>query len=156
MLHTVILLLHSWLRWAVLALVVIVLQRSVKGARAVSLPDATDRKLGLFLMIATDLQLTLGLILLGGVSPIPGLLFSDFKTYVKDAAIRFYGMEHTTTMILAVVALHVARVLAKKRAAEPGAWHRAMTVGLVIMVALLLAGIPWPGLPWGRPLFRFG
>jgi hypothetical protein len=56
---------------------------------------------------------------------------------------RFYGMEHISMMILAVIFVHVGRTLVKKGTDSSAKFRRG---GFMFLLSLLimLAGIPWP------------
>jgi hypothetical protein len=56
-------------------------------------------------------------------------------------------------MFVAIVLAHVGRVLARK-AATPAAKRTRLLVCFGVATLLLLAGMPWPGRPGGRVLFR--
>ena len=56
-------------------------------------------------------------------------------------------------MLLAVILAHLGRILARK-AATPAAKRTRLLVCFGLSLLLMLAGIPWPGMTAGRPLFR--
>ena len=39
-----------------------------------------------------------------------------------------------------------------KRAGPDEAKHRALAIGVAVWFVVAVIAIPWPGLPWGRPL----
>ncbi|OFW22450.1 MAG: hypothetical protein A3H97_02350 [Acidobacteria bacterium RIFCSPLOWO2_02_FULL_65_29] len=143
-----VLVLHSWLRWfAILAGL---------GATVTALStSASDRseKSGLLFMIAMDLQLLLGALLYGFLSPYTTGAFQDFGAAMRDPIARFWAVEHLTMMLAAVVFAHLGRILARK-AATPAARRTRLLVCFGLSTVLMLAGTPWPGMPAGRPLFR--
>ena len=53
---------HSYLRWVVLALAVVVLVKAVLGICSKAAFTEGDRKLGLFFMISCHVQLLIGLV----------------------------------------------------------------------------------------------
>jgi hypothetical protein len=56
-------------------------------------------------------------------------------------------------MFGAVIAAHVGRVLARKAANDDKKRARLLlTFGIATI--LMILGMPWPGRPGGRPLFR--
>lgn len=140
--------LHSWLRWfAILAGL---------GAAATAFSAAAgDRseKSGLLFMIAMDLQMVLGVLLYGFLSPYTTGAFQDFGAAMRDPIARFWAVEHVTMMVAAVVLAHLGRVLARK-AATPAAKRTRLVVCFGLSTLLMLAGTPWPGMAAGRPLFR--
>jgi hypothetical protein len=144
LLHT-----HSALRWVALALLVAGSLAALSAWLGKKPLAKSHEKLGLFAMIALDVQTTLGLVLYA-VSPLLTAFFGDPKANMKVPGLRFFAVEHATLMLLAVAAVHVGRILSK-RAPDAGK-ARPLAVGLTLSLVLVLAGIPWPGLPHGRPL----
>ena len=150
--YTLVLTLHSWLRWvalvfAILTLVALSSDRSRDGAKA-------DRW-GLAFMSVLDLQMLLGLLLYLVLSPFTTEAMRDFGAAMKSPGLRFFAVEHLTLMLGAVVLAHVGRVMARK-AATPELKRSRLLICFGIATLLMLLGIPWPGMAAGRPLFRFG
>jgi hypothetical protein len=108
---------------------------------------------GLFAMMALDIQMLLGLLLYLAVSPNMRPILADFGAAMKDPALRFWAVEHTATMFAAIALAHVGRVLARK-APTPDAKRMRLMVCFGVATVLLFLGMPWPGRPGGRPLFR--
>jgi hypothetical protein len=104
-------------------------------------------------MITLDLQLLLGLALYLGLSPTTSAIFGNFGAAMRDPVARFWAVEHVTTMLGAVIAAHVGRILARK-AATPEARRSRLLIAYGVGTFLLIVGIPWPGFRAGRPLFR--
>jgi hypothetical protein len=151
-LYTVLLLAHSWLRWGVLALVVIALTRAVRGARG-DLPwlDA-DSRVRVASVAAFDTQVMLGLILYF-LSPMTPKSGAAFGAYMKVRELRFFTVEHGFAMVIALAVLHIGSVRSKK-ADNGGDRHKRWAIAVGIALFFVLAGIPWPFMPYARPLFR--
>ena len=151
--YTTVLLLHSWIRWIALVAVVGVtlaaLRGKVEGERSIA-----DRW-ALVAMMALDLQLLLGLVLYLGLSPNMREILNHFGESMQRADTRFWAVEHISAMFLAIALSHVGRVLARK-AATPAAKRSRLLVTFGLATVLIIIGIPWPGRPGGRPLFRYG
>ena len=153
--YTTVLTLHSWLRWIALVAGV--------AATLATLARPSDRSgsgtgradgWGLALMISLDVQMLLGLLLYLVVSPNMAEIRANFGAAMKDPALRFWAVEHLTMMMGAVILVHVGRVLVRKATTpESKRWRLAASVGFATL--LMLLGMPWQGLPNGRPLFRF-
>ena len=73
---------------------------------------------------------------------------------MQSRTLRFWAVEHLTLMFVAVALAHVGRVLGKKAATPAGRRARLLICYGAATIAML-AGIPWPGPPYGRPLLRF-
>jgi hypothetical protein len=149
--YTTVLMLHSWIRWialvAVIGATLAVLRGKVEGTQ--SLAD----RWGLFAMMALDIQLLLGLLLYLVVSPNMQEIRAHFGEAMKNPQLRFWAVEHLTAMLVAVVLVHVGRVLARK-AKTPSAKRTRMLVCFGIATLAIFLGTPWPGMAAGRPLFR--
>ena len=146
--YSTVLLIHSWLRWAAL----------VGGVGATfsagSGDDARAERFGLGLMMVLDVQMLLGLLLYFVLSPFTTVAMNNFGAAMRDPALRFWAIEHISMMFVAVVAVHIGRVLARK-AATPAQKRSRLFFAFGVATAAMVAGIPWPGLAIGRPLFRF-
>ncbi|WP_437735375.1 hypothetical protein [Sorangium sp. So ce1335] len=153
MIYSIVLVLHSWLRWAVLLLGLAALVRSARGWAQRTPRTATDRKLGAAFVGSLDAQFLLGVLLYVVLSPITPSSLAALKASMPVAALRFFAVEHAFGMIVALAIAHVASARAK-RAADPTTQHRRMALGVLFALLVVLAAIPWPFLPHGRPLFR--
>jgi hypothetical protein len=142
---------HAGLRWLMLAGVVIVLIQAAVAMRTGAPYSTRHSRLSLFTVIVTDLQLVLGLALYTVLSPLTTQgIFPHFAAAMKDRVLRFWAVEHLVTMMLAIIALHVVRVVVKK--ADDGALkHKRTFYGFALVLLLLWAGMPWPWKAYGRP-----
>ncbi len=135
-----------------LAGVVLVIIQSARGMRANAPYSQRDGRLSLFTVIVTDLQLVLGLALYTVLSPLTTQgIFPHFAPAMKDRVLRFWAVEHLVTMMLAIIAIHVVRVVVKK-ADNSALKHKRTFYGFALVLLLLWAGMPWPWKPYGRPL----
>jgi len=149
--YTTVLLLHSWIRWVALVACVGVTLAALRGK--VDGEKSIADRWGLVAMMTLDLQLLLGLVLYLGLSPNMQEILNHFGESMKRADTRFWAVEHIASMFVAIVLAHVGRVLARK-AATPAAKRTRLLVCFGVATLLLLAGMPWPGRPGGRVLFR--
>jgi len=152
MLYSLLLVLHSWLRWVVVFAGVATVARSALASATGGDWEPLDQKLGRGFVAALDSQVLVGLVLYV-ISPMTPKSGDDFHTAMAIAPLRFFAVEHATSMILGLAAAHVAWVRAKK-APDDKARHRRVAIGFGIALLLIAAGIPWPGLAYGRPLVR--
>jgi len=152
MMYSIVLVVHSWVRWIALVTGFGATLAAIMG-RVEGRESPADRW-GLFLMIALDFQMLLGLLLYLVVSPNMKAIFDNFGEAMRRPDTRFWAVEHITAMFLAVVLAHVGRVLARK-APTPASKRMRLMVCFTLSTILMLAGMPWPGRPGGRPLFRF-
>jgi hypothetical protein len=150
--YDVVLLLHSWLRWIAVG----------AGLAATALAYTTPPQAGgstradrwgLIFMISLDLQFLLGLLLYFWLSPSSAAILRDFGAAMRDPVARFWAVEHIALMVVAVVMVHLGRVLSR-RAPTPAAKQTRTVICFTLATVAMLAAIPWPGLRAGRPLFR--
>ncbi len=151
--YSLVLILHSWLRWAAVVAGVGATLAALTGRQSVSQPDSSDRW-GLAFLITMDLQFLIGLLLYFVLSPTMAAIRQDFAAAMRDSGARFWAVEHLGTMLVAVIMVHVGRVLARK-ASTPGAKRSRLLICFAIATVAMLAAIPWPGMVSGRPLFRY-
>jgi len=149
--YTTLLLLHSWIRWITLIAIVGATLAAVRGK--VQGADSAADRWGLFAVSALDLQMLLGLILYFVASPNMQEIRAHFGEAMKNPQLRFWAVEHVTAMMVAVVLVHVGRVLARK-AATPAAKRTRLLICFGIATVAVFLGTPWPGMAAGRPLFR--
>jgi len=108
---------------------------------------------GMAAMLTLDLQMLLGLLLYFGLSPNMREILNHFGESMRRADTRFWAVEHVAAMFIAIALSHVGRVLARK-AATTTAKRTRLLVCFGVATILILAGMPWPGRPGGRALFR--
>ena len=138
-------LLHSFLRWAVLLLLLATIIKSLNGLFSKRGFTKSDDKISLFMMISAHTQLLVGIILYF-VSP-----FVQFGN-TTDKEVRFFTMEHTSMMIVAIVFMTIARISSKKGKTDNVKFKRLFIYSLIALV-IIIAAIPWPFSPISRPWF---
>lgn len=141
--YALVLFLHSWLRWLVLAAGLFAVVRALEGREGRG-PSAAF--VGL-----VDLQIVVGLLLYFVWSPVTPPHLHGVNV-MKDPVLRFYAVEHLFAMIAAAVVLHVGSVRAKRK--EGRARAKTAAVFGIIGLVLIVAGVPWPFCPYGRPMVR--
>jgi hypothetical protein len=152
--YPTVLLLHSWLRWAVILLGLAAAIRALTGAaRGRPWVAADDRTSRLFVH-ALDLQLLLGLVLYFLLSPITKAALSDFGGAMKVSAMRFWALEHWLGMVIGITLAHIG-IARARRISDGRRRHRVLAVFFVLALIAILASVPWPGTPNGRPLIRW-
>lgn len=128
---------HSGLRWLALILLLIASLTALRQWQGRHAFTEGDHKLYLYTFITMHLQLTLGLILYFLSPKVNFSLLSD-KLY------RFYTVEHSVGMLIAITLVTLGYIRAKKLSA-PVSKHRSIFVFYTIALVLILASIPWPG-----------
>lgn len=127
---------HSGLRWLVLGLLLYAIFNAIGKNK--SSYEKRDKMVNLFAMISLHIQLLLGLILYF-ISP----KVSFASGWMKDASLRFYGMEHLIGMLAAIVVVTVGRKLAEKQESAI-LKNKKIALWYVIGLVLIIASIPWP------------
>ena len=145
-------LLHSWLRWVILVLGIIVVVRAI-GGRNGRPWVRTDDTIGKWFGMMLDIQFVIGLLLYVWLSPITQAAFADFGGAMRNAGLRFWAVEHVIGMVIALALAHVGRTKIRKATTDRRR-HSLAAIFYGIALIIMLASIPWPGMPAGRPLFR--
>ena len=135
---------HSYIRWLILILEVVVIFRSFSGMTGGRPFTAGDRKAGLFLMIAAHIQLLIGLYLyFAGPWGFANIQNLGFGPVMKDRVARFYAVEHIFGMLVAIVLITIGRGVSKKAIPDAAKHRRGFWLFLVALI-IILATIPWP------------
>lgn len=147
--------LHSYVRWAILLAMVVVVSTSWSALRTQSAWTQRHERWLRALVGLADLQFTIGVLLYLVWSPFAAAFMQSPGTTMKEHTIRFFGLEHPTMMIIAVALLHLGRTRSKKMT-EARDKHRTVFRWTLAALLVVLTSIPWPGLRHGRPLLRSG
>ena len=134
---------HSLLRWAVLATGLWAFFGAWRGWRTQSPWTGANKGANLAFLIATDLQLILGLLLQLVYSPLVSAAMADMKSAMKVPLLRFFAVEHVTLMLVAVALMHVGYGRAKRQKTEVEQ-HKAAAIFFGLALVCMLAAIPWP------------
>ncbi len=151
--YSAILFLHSWLRWLVVGSAIVVVVFALRARAMGREYTRADDRWGLVFIVALDLQVTLGLTMYLFLSPFTRAGFQDPSAAMRSSVLRFFLIEHVVSMVLALVAAHVGRVRTR-RASVSREKHQRAASGALIALLCVLVGIPWPFLPYARPLAR--
>lgn len=152
--YSIVLALHSWTRWLVLIFGLIALFRAIGGRTGNRPWTGADNGMGAAFIGSMHLQLLLGLILYFGLSPF-GMKAMGAGA-MKDPTMRFWGVEHISMMVIAVVCAQMGRSLSKRVAAtNPLLAHKQASLWFGVALLIVLLMIPWGIWNPARPLFRF-
>ena len=141
--NTVLLHLHNLLRWVILITLILSI------AKLLTKQDAL--KTSKILLISAHTTLVLGLYQYF-FGPVGFQLISQaaggMKEVMKDAAGRFWAVEHILSMVIAIALITIGHIKYKK-GGKPG----STTTFYLIALLLILSAIPWPfragiGRPW--------
>jgi hypothetical protein len=150
--YPVLLFIHSWLRYFVLGFGAWLLVSSALTLAARSGWSERNERLHVLFLALLDAQFLIGLTLYIFLSPITAAAMHNFGAAMKDPQLRFFGVEHVTTMLIAVVVAHIGRARSKRKTGT--ARQRSVLITQAVWLLLTAAAIPWPGIDVARPLFR--
>jgi hypothetical protein len=145
--YTAVLVIHNWIRWVALVAAIGTVFAAIRRQ------DGAAQRWSLIAVSVLDLQMLLGLLLYLVLSPNMAAILNNFGGAMKDPTARFWAVEHIASMFGAVIMAHVGRVLARK-ATSGEARRKRLLITFSIVSLLMMIGMPWPGRPGGRPLFR--
>lgn len=131
--YNALLITHSYLRYVVLILLIVVIIASLIGLINKKPYSNADDKLSLFLLISTHLQLLVGLILYF-VSPV--VVFSGEA--MKDSSTRYWLVEHGFGMLIAIALITAARVTSKKMTDSLAKHRRLLVFNLIAFIIIVL------------------
>jgi hypothetical protein len=153
-LYPIILFLHSLNRWVVvLGALWLILAALTSLGRTSSVETSPTRVPWRVYMGGLHLQFVLGLILLF-VSPLTQAAWADLGAAMKVRPMRFFAIEHTTLMVLALVVAQMGAVRARTARDAAGAARTTLVFGCLSLLVILVA-VPWPFLGQiARPLLR--
>jgi hypothetical protein len=153
MIYLITLTLHSWVRWLVLVTALVAVVRAISGSTSHRPWTPLDDRSAFFFTMMLDLQVLIGLLLYVWLSPLTREAFRDIGAAMKSNGLRFWAVEHIFGMIVALAIAHIGR--ARIRKADPSRRHKVALIFFGLAFLAIVASIPWPGAPYGRPLLRW-
>lgn len=138
---------HSGLRWLLLLALLGVIITAIVQLSGKKQYTETTRKLSLFALIFSHLQLLIGLVLYF-ISP--KVIFAGES--MKNALTRFFLVEHIALMIVALILITMGYSKAKK-AIEHGTKLKKTLWFYGLGLLLILLAIPWPWQQYGATWF---
>ncbi len=133
--------LHNVLRWVILILLLVTIFQAFAKSNGI-------KKSSLWLLIAAHTTLLLGFYQwFSGSLGLKLIQNAGFSAVMKDAASRFWAVEHFAGMLIAIILITIARGKAKTLNYKSAFWL------YLIALLLILVTIPWPfregiGRPW--------
>ena len=137
---------HSGLRWILLLMLIASIFYAYRAKSKPHIPNRKKVNIPLYTMILFGLQFILGLILFftsGKVSFGSGVM--------KDSLLRFFTVEHSLIMLIALVLVHIGYIRSTKL--DYVSAQRSIFIYYLIALILVLAGIPWPFRGYGNGWF---
>jgi hydrogenase/urease accessory protein HupE len=141
------------MRWIVLVSLIFAIFRAYRGWLSGKEFSSFDDGVRHWTATAVQIQFMLGLFLYF-ISPLIEYFFTHFGEAVKEREIRFFGMEHSLMMVIAVGVISTASSRAK-RLSTAALKFKTVAIGYSLGLLIILTSIPW-GI-WiltSRPFFR--
>lgn len=152
--YSTLLTLHSGVRWLVLASLLFALFLAFRGWFLKKTFGKLDNSIRHITATIAHVQLTLGIILYC-ISPVTQYFLANFKEAVKNREIRFFGMEHSLMMVIAVTLITIGSMKAKRRTPDNQKF-RTMALWYGTALLVILSSVPWWFSPLvSRPMFRW-
>lgn len=144
---------HSLFRWLVLASLLFALFRAYRGWLANKEFTKLDNTVRHTTATIAHIQLLIGLVLYF-ISPIVDYFLKNFKEGMGERELRFFGMEHITMMLIAIILITIGSAKAKRKT-EDKQKFKTMAIWFTIGLLVMLSSIPWEFSPLiSRPYFR--
>lgn len=132
---------HSYVAYlALIVLIIAAVNALMKYSSKAEFKDS-DRKLSLFGLIITHIQLLVGLILYF-VSPNVKVFTMSMGEIMKDSNLRLYAIEHPFINIVAVILITIGFSKHKKATTSTGKF-KSIAILYTIGLLLILSRIPW-------------
>ena len=151
--YAILLPLHSFVRWLVLASLVFTICKAYQGWLLNKPFTYFDNFIRHSTATISHIQLLIGL-LLYYVSPIVSYFFQNFNEAVHNREVRFFGMEHSLMMFIAVSVISAGSSIAKMKVKDAEKF-KTMAIWYTIALIIIFFSIPWLFSPLvSRPYLR--
>ncbi|MCH2225591.1 MAG: hypothetical protein MK066_12545 [Crocinitomicaceae bacterium] len=133
---------HSGLRWIALLLLLYAVVNAMRSQTS-GRYEKKDKKINLFAMIVLHIQLLIGIglyFISAKVSHVEGWMSSE----TAGGMFRFFGLEHSLLMIIAIAVITMGRSKAEKKLKNTRDKHRKIMTSYSIGLLIILLSIPWP------------
>lgn len=144
---------HSLFRWLVLASLILSITIGLNGWLTNKHFNKTHNSIRHWTATIAHIQLMLG-ITLYSISPLIKTFWNGLDETIKMKEIRFFGMEHSLMMFIAVVIITIGSAKAKRKENDISKF-KTMTIWFLVGLIIILVNIPW-GFSFfvSRPYFR--
>lgn len=138
---------HSGFRWIVLALLIYAIFNAFTKWQSGKSFEEKDRKINLFTMISTHIQILLGFAL---YFMSPRVQFGSETMKVSE--LRFFTVEHLAMMLIVAILITIGNAMSKKAADDASKFKKTFIYFLIALIIILVA-IPWPFRGFGNAWF---
>ncbi|MDN3547818.1 hypothetical protein [Mucilaginibacter aquaedulcis] len=151
--YGILLALHSLTRWLVLISLFFAIFRSYRGWLLNKPYSRFDNVVRHTTATVAHIQLIFG-IWLYFISPIVSYFLHNFNKAVHERAIRFFGMEHITMMLIGITIITIGSAKARRKTTDSEKF-KTMAIWFTLALLIILSSIPWSFSPLiSRPNFR--
>lgn len=151
--YTILLALHSFTRWLVLSSLLFAIFRGYRGWLLSKPYSKFENAVRHITATVAHIQLVLGLWLYL-ISPIVSYFIHNFSTAMHERAIRFFGMEHITMMLIGITLITIGSAKAKRKTTDSEKF-KTTAIWFTIALLIILSSVPWSFSPLiSRPNFR--
>lgn len=127
---------HSGLRWILLVAIIYAIFNAFSKKKGGTF-EAKDKMISLFAFIVSHVQLLLGIVLYVMKERWTGF------SHMKVAPLRFYAVEHSLGMIIAIALITIGYSKSKKATTDAQKFGK-ISIYYLIALILILISIPWP------------
>ena len=132
---------HSLVRWLVLAILLAALGSAYSGWLSKRKFARFDNAMRYWTATIAQIQLMFG-IWLYVVSPFTIHFLQGFSDTIHHRDLRFFGLEHSLMMIVAIMVITVGSVKTKRKATDNEKF-KTMAIWFTIALLIILTSIPW-------------
>lgn len=151
--YPILLALHSLIRWFVLLSLLLSIGLAWRGWLLGKKYTTVNDQVRVITTTIAHIQLLAGLVLYI-ISPIVSYFLNHFNAAVHERQIRFFGMEHITMMLIAIVVISIGSAKAKRNVSDADKF-KTMAIWFTVGLVIILSSIPWSFSPLiSRPNFR--
>jgi len=151
--YPILLALHSLIRWFVLGGLLFAIVWAYHGWLANKTFTKFDERLRWITATIAHIQLVIGLWLYF-ISPIVNYFLHNYSMAVHQRQIRFFGMEHITMMLTAIILITIGSAKAKRKTTDKEKF-KTMAIWFSIALFIIFVSVPWSFSPLtSRPSFR--
>lgn len=151
--YQILMLCHSYMRWLVLASLILAIYRAGKGYFLKSKFSDTDNTIRHWTATIAHIQLMIGMVLYFQ-SPIVKYFLANFKTSIESFDPKFFGWIHSSLMLISIILITIGSAVSKRKQTDSDKF-KTMLIWFSISLIIIFIAIPWPFSPFStRPYFR--
>lgn len=149
--YHILIVLHSYVRWIVLLSMIIAVYKAFSGFISDKVFTKSDNAVRHWTATFAHMQLMIGMILYFQ-SPVIKYFLQNAGS--AGAEYSFFGMIHSTLMLVAVIVITIGSAMAKRKETDK-AKFKTMLLWYSLALVIIFVAIPWPFSPFAnRPYIR--